>query len=279
VTAAVNVGRDVSIAELQRAWRAVHTGQFRYEPRGDSASKAHLVAGRKTWAPGNGEQVLPVVGCAGVFGASTTALALASIAGCPARIVECCSATSSGLAAASTAELGVHPSGWRHGTRGQVLIERVSGPLATLDEVPVPSVPDRPIGLTVLDVGWDLGHVLGVRSWLGEQVKTAGTVVVVSCATIPGLRHLEGALSMLGQIPAVAAVVGSRLGRWPKAVRQCSGPLTRALDSSGSLIGIPHDSRLAVVGLDSTPLPPRLLDAAQAVLELTGSARKQALKC
>jgi hypothetical protein len=259
---------------LQRAWRALQAGQFRHEPRDDTASKAHPATGTRTWAPRGGEHVLPVVGCAGASGASTTALALASAAECLARILECCSGTSSGLAAASTAELGVHPSGWRRGTRGEVLLERVTGPLATIAEVPVPSVPDRPIRLTVLDVGWDLAHVLGVPSWIGAQVKTAGAVVVVSGATSPGLRHLEGTLSLLDPLPAVAAVVGSRRSRRPKAVRRCSGPLTRALDSNGRLIVIPHDSRLAGAGLDSTPLPPRLLSAAQAVLELTDSARK-----
>ena len=115
-----------------------------------------------------------------------------------------------------------------------------------------------------------------VPSWIGEQVKTAGVVVVVTRATIPGLLHLETTLSLLDQIRAVAAMLGSPCRRWSKAVWQSSGPMTKALDDSGRLIVIPHDSRLAAVGLDSRPLPRQLLEAAHAILELTGSAMRQA---
>jgi len=96
MTAVMNAGRVVSVPELQRAWRALQAGQFRHEPRDDTASKAHPATGTRTWAPRDGEHVLPVVGCAGASGASTTALALASAAECLARILERCSGTSSG---------------------------------------------------------------------------------------------------------------------------------------------------------------------------------------
>jgi hypothetical protein len=270
---AVNTRPVVSVPELQRAWRAVQAGKFRQESPA-AAARADAVQSSGTWAPGNAGQVLPVVGCGSAPGASTIALALASAAGGSARILEC-RGTTSGLAAASTAELGPHPSGWRRGMRGDVLLERASGLLTRVDEVPPPSVPDRPLALTVLDLGWDLRHVLDVPSWIGEQVRTAGVVVVVTRATIPGLLHLETTLSLLGQIRAVAAMLGSPCRRWSKAVRQSSGPMTRALDDSGRLIAIPHDSRLAAVGLDSRPLPRQLLEAAHALLELTGSAMGQ----
>jgi hypothetical protein len=93
---------------------------------------------------------------------------------------------------------------------------------------------------------------------------------------IPGLLHLETTLSLLDQIRAVAAVLGSPCRRWSKAVWQSSGPMTKALDDSGRLIVIPHDSRLAAVGLDSRALPRQLLEAADAILELAGSAMGQA---
>jgi hypothetical protein len=252
----------------------VQAGKFRQESPA-AAAKARPVPISPTWAPGNAEQVVPVVGCAGASGASTIALALASAAGGSARILECRSGTASGLAAASTAELGPHPSGWRRGIRGNVLLERASGLLTRVDEVPLPSVTDRPLALTVLDVGWDLRHVLHVPSWIGEQVRTAGVVVVVTRATIPGQLHLQTTLSLLGQIRAVAAMLGSPCRRWSKAVWQSSGPMTKALDDSGRLIVIPHDSRLAAVGLNSRPLPRQLLEAAHAILELTGSAMRQ----
>jgi hypothetical protein len=274
VTAVVDAGRAVSVPELQRAWRAVQSGSFQQEwPV--AAARADAVPNSPTWAPGNAEQILPVVGCSGASGASTIALALASAAVRSARILEC-RGTTSGLAAASTAELGPHPSGWRRGIRGDVLLERASGLLTRVDEVPLPSAPNRPLALTVLDLGWDLRQVLHVPSWIGEQVKTAGVVVVVTRATIPGLLHLETTLSLLGQIQAVAAMLGSPCRRWSKAVRQSSGPMTKSLEDSGRLIVIPHDSRLAAVGLDSRPLPRQLLEAAHAILEMAGSAMRQA---
>jgi hypothetical protein len=274
VTAVVDARRVVSVPELQRAWRAVQAGTFRQESPA-AAARARAVPNPPTWTPGNAEQVLPVVACAAASGASTIALALASAAGHSVRILEC-RGTTSGLAAASTAELGPHPSGWRRGIRGDVLLERAGGLLTRVDEVPLPSVPDRPLALTVLDVGWDLRHVLDLPCWIGEQVRTAGVVVVVSRATIPGVLHLETTLSLLGQIRVVVAMLGSPCRRWSKAVKQSSGPMTKALDDSGRLIVIPHDSRLAAVGLDSRPLPRQLLEAAHAILELVGSAMRQA---
>ena len=274
MTAVVDARRVVSVPELQRAWRAVQSGSFRQESP-VTAARADAVPNSPTWAPGNAEQILPVVGCSGASGASTIALAVASAAVRSARILEC-RGTTSGLAVASTAELGPHPSGWRRGIRGDVLLERASGLLTRVDEVPLPSAPDRPLALTVLDVGWNLRQVLHVPSWIGEQVTTAGVVVVVTRATIPGLLHLETTLSLLGQIRAVAAMLGSPCRRWSKAVWQSSGPMTKALDDSGRLIVIPHNSRLAALGLDSRPLPRQLLQAAHAILELTGSAMRQA---
>jgi hypothetical protein len=275
VTTVVDARRVVSVPELQRAWRAVQAGEFRQgSPAADA--RADVVPGSRTWAPGNGERVLPAVGCGGASGASTVALGLASAAGRSARVLECRSGTSSGLAAASTAELGLHRSGWRRGLRGDVLLERAGGLLTRVDEVPLPSVLDRPLALTVLDVGWDLRHVLDFPCWMGEQVRAAGVVVVVSRATIPGLLHLETTLSLLDQIRAVAAILGSPCKRWSKAVWHSSGPMTKAVQDSGRLIVIPHDSRLEATGLDSRPLPRPLLEAAHVILELTGSAMRQA---
>ena len=80
VTAVVDARRVVSVPELQRAWRAVQAGKFRQESPA-AAARADAVPNSPTWAPGNAEQVLPVVGCAAASGASTIALALASAAG------------------------------------------------------------------------------------------------------------------------------------------------------------------------------------------------------
>lgn len=270
---AATAGRPVSVEELQRAWRAVLTGQFRTPGRG--AAGPALTAGTPTWRPAPAEAVLPVVRCPGTYGASTLALALASAADGAARVVECGSPASSGLASASTAELGRHRSGWTRGTRGEVLIERTSEPVPGPAGVPRPSVPGRDIGLTVLDVGWELGQVLTSACWLGAQLHTARAVAVVTCATIPGLRQLENALTLLDPVPAVAAVLGPSRRKWPKPLQRACGPLTGALDSAGRLVTIPHDPRLAVTGVDTSPLPAHLLAAAHAVLALAIPDRRE----
>jgi hypothetical protein len=256
----------VSVAELQRAWHAVNSGQFRRAVQGNSLTAQPRARTVPSWTPGRDERVLPVVRCAGAYGATTFALALATAAHTDARVVECSSATTSGLAAASTAELGTHPSGWVQGSRGDLLLQRTGLTLASLHDVPSP-MPAEKSTLTVLDAGWELGQVLNTPSWVAAQLSQAAAVIVVTCATVPGLRHLEGALALLDGTPTVVAVVGPPRKRWPKPVQHTAGALTRAADQAGRLVVIPWDPRLAVAGLDSTPLPATLLDAAATVLE------------
>jgi hypothetical protein len=273
VTQTLNARRAaVSVDELKRAWSAVQAGRFRTGNRvtrelRELREPAPPPAGKR-WEPGPGERVLPVIGCAGSCGASTISLALADAAPLAARVVECSSVTASGLAAASTAELGLHESGWTRGTRDGVLLERASNVLVSVEEVPTPSVPDRIIALTVLDVGWEIGQVLTTPAWLGEQVRSADLVILVTTATVPGLRRLEGALELLAGTSTCAAVIGPKRKKWPRPVGYSAGPLTRALEASGRLVDVPEDRALAIAGLDATPLPTPLLAAAAALLRL-----------
>jgi hypothetical protein len=190
----------------------------------------------------------------------------------PARVVECSSVPASGLAAASTAELGLHESGWTRGTRDGVLLERASTILVSIQEVPTPSVPDRPIALTVLDIGWEIGQVLTTPAWLGGQVRGAGLVVLVTTATVPGLRRLESALDLLAGTSTCAAVIGPKPKKWPRPVGYSAGPRTRAHAAAGRLIDVPENRALAIAGLDATPLPASLLAAAAKLLRLLPAA-------
>lgn len=262
--------RGISVAELQRAWAALQAGDFHGQPGTQPAQRPAPVS---TWSPRPGERVLPVVGCGGSSGASTVAMALATAFQRPARVVECSSVTASGLTSASTAELGQDPSGWTQGTRARVLLERTGQVLLTAAQVPPPSTVKTEVELTVLDVAWDLGHVLATPCWVAAQVLGAEAVVLVTAATVPGMRRLEGAVEMLAGTACVGAVVGPRRRRWPPAVWQCAGPLTRALDTAGHLQEVPRDKALAVSGLDPCPLPAALLAAATTLLRLTGSGQ------
>ncbi len=268
----------VGVDELKRAWRAVQQGQFRAESGRCATEAAHLTSSSSpaglapTWAPG--EHVLPVLGCVGSAGASTTALALATVAEGSARVLECCTVTASGLVGASTAELGCRQRGWTQGRRGGVLLERASDVLVGVGQVPAPPVPDPAVGLTVLDVGWELGQVMAAPSWVGAQLGSSTVVVAVSTATVPGVRRLEGALSLLTHTRVVAGVLGPRRRRWPAGVEHSMGPLARTLDLRGDLVTVPLDPRLAVAGVDSRALPAPLLKAATQILRLTEAGAK-----
>jgi hypothetical protein len=282
----------VSVDELKRAWVAVQEGQFRRRPTAgphapgtarlvtdlassDLASRTTIEESGHVWTPEPFEQVLPVVGCAGSAGTTTVAFAVALTAGISARLVECSSMTASGLAAASNAELGLHKSGWRQGERDQVLLERASEVLVRVDEVPMPT-PGSSTGsapadatLTVLDIGWELGHLLATPCWLNETVRKAHTVIAVAPATVPGLRRLEGALELLGADRTIAAVLGPRFKKWPKGVAHSAGLNTRRLLELERFVEIGRDPALAVTGLDSAALPAQLLQAAGQLLART----------
>ena len=242
---------------------------------GDTIGQTAAPRPDAAWQPV--EPVLPVVGCAGSVGASTLALALATAASSfdsgsgHTRVVECCSVTATGLAAATTAELGPHPAGWVQGTRDDVLLDRVRDAVHTPDEVPVPTAdPLYPLSLTVLDVGWEVGLLLAGSGWLSDQVRRAPRVVVVARATVPGLRRLEGVLAMLDGALATAAVLRPRppIGRRSglRGIESSMGARTRELDRDGRVHHILLDPRLAHRGLDSEPLPAPLLSAAQRLL-------------
>ena len=255
----------VSVDELKRAWSAVQAGQFRANttrPAPQPAGDPQRVRATCPWQPDPTEVVLPVLGCGGSSGATTLAVAIATAAGAGSRVVECSSVTSSGLAAASTAELGAYEGAWCRGSRDHVLLERVIDVLTTAEEIPHPSTPDRPVTLTVLDIGWELGQVLTTPGWIGDFVRDAKHVVLTTTATVPGMRRLEGALDLLGNDHACAAVLGPRRKKWPKNVEHTAGRVTRDLDRQGLLFEIPEEAALAVDGLTGSPLPKPLLSAA-----------------
>jgi hypothetical protein len=265
----------VSVEELKRAWRAVQAGDFRRNAtRRGTEDQVAVEKGGAVWTPAAAERVLPVLGAAGSVGASTVAVALALAAGRPARVVECCSAAASGLAAASTAELGVHATGWRQGTRNRVLLERPASPIATVEEVPEPTPAEHDDQLTILDVGWDAGQLATSDGWPAAAVRAASVLVVVTTATVPGFRRLDAALELLDAGPpstadrAALAVVGPRRKKWPRGVERSAGPTGRRLLDTGRLVEIPRDRALAAAGLDSRPLPAAVTAAAARLLSL-----------
>ena len=241
-----------SVAELREAWRAIEAGEFAHGPRSEPAAPRAATV----WTPAPGERVVAVVGCAGGVGASTVALALATAAGVPARVVECCPPLASGFSAAANAELGTEGP-WRRGSRGDVLLERPTGTDAT---VPVPT--ESSVEWTFADTHWTTvsGPAAG---WLGSVLRTLDDIVLVTSATVPGLRRLESCAELLGRA-ALGVVVGPAAKRWPRPVKVAAAGIPARVP----IADFPLDPRLQVTGLTPDPLPTALLKAAQNVLAL-----------
>jgi hypothetical protein len=256
----------VAVDELTRAYRAALDGEFRTGVRRSSLASS----GPSDWSPGAVERVIPVVGCLAGAGTSTVALGLATAAG-DARVVECCTVAASGLAAASSVELGITADGWVQGARDTVLIERRGDRVRSIAACPAPNAATK--ALSILDCSWDVDLLVADNGWLGTTVRTLSGVVLVTRPTIPGLRRLEAAVESLGAQRVHAVVVGVQR-RWPRHVEHGLGPSSRELRTAGRLIGLPSDSVLAVNGLTPEPLPVPIVQACSALLtSLKGSLR------
>lgn len=238
-----------SVAELRDAWRAIEAGEFAHGPR--SAPTARSAA--TDWTPAPSERVVAVVGCAGGVGASTVALALAAAAAAPARVVECCSPLASGFSAAANAELGTEGL-WRRGSRGDVLLER---PITDDATVPVPT--ETSVEWTFVDTSWTTASGPGA-GWLGSLLRTLDDVILVSNATVPGVRRLESCAELLGR-DVLGVVVGHTAKRWPRPVKVAAAGIPARVH----ITDFPLDPRLQVTGLTPDPLPTPLLKAAQNV--------------
>lgn len=241
-----------SVAELREAWRAIEAGEFAHGPRSEPAAPGASTV----WTPSSSERVVAVVGCVGGVGASTVALALATATGASARVVECCSPLASGFAAAANAELGTEDP-WRRGSRGDVLLER---PITGDATVPVPT--ESAIQWTFVDTNWTTMSGPGA-GWLGSLLHTLDDIVLVTNATVPGMRRLESCAELLGR-DALGVVVGPTAKRWPRPVKVAAAGIPARLH----LADFPLDPRLQVTGLTPDPLPAPLLKAAQNVLAL-----------
>lgn len=241
-----------SVAELREAWRAIEAGEFAHGPRSTPAAPGTATV----WTPAPSERVVVVVGCAGGVGASTLALALATAAGARARVVECGPPLASGFSAAANAELGTEGP-WRRGSRGDVLLER---PITGDAMVPAPT--ESAVEWTFVDTDWTTVSDPGT-GWLGSVLRTLDDIVLVTNATVPGIRRLESCAELLGR-DALGVVVGPTAKRWPRPVKVAAAGIPARV----RLADFPLDPRLQITGLTPDPLPATLLKAAQNLLAL-----------
>ena len=200
-------------------------------------------------------------------GASTVAIAIAEAlagGGTATRLVEVADPACSGLAAASGAELGVDGTGWRHGRRGHLQIDRLAKHVGGLDKLPPPVHGEAGVSeCVVLDLGWPAREVLAAAGWLAQLLAVARPVLVCR-PTVPAVRQAERLIGELRPIrPVLLAAPGS--GRWPGAVTASCGPAMRATREAGRVVTVPLDRHLEVDGVTADPLPRPIAAAGKAL--------------
>ncbi|MDN5805008.1 MAG: hypothetical protein L0H26_10570, partial [Microlunatus sp.] len=131
----------------------------------------------------------------------------------------------------------------------------------TPGQVPAPDQPPAPVQVSVLDAGWEVSLLTGTGSWVGVHLTRCTGLVVVTRATIPGLRRLEHALTLLDVPDAVVAIVGLPRRGWPKPLTGAAGARTAAALHAGRVVGVPFNNHLALHGVDPSPLPDPLVAA------------------
>ncbi|MCK5891713.1 hypothetical protein [Aeromicrobium sp.] len=246
-----------SLAEVQRAAAALESGEFQTGPPGQRRAQAT----HETWDPA--EAVIVIAGAAARVGTTVAATAIAEAAATEVRMVEAGPMHTTGLAEATTAELGVRATGWRQGQRDLVLIERTTSSHERPENVPPPAPTER--GLTVVDISWDLTRVVASGSWLAVALASH-PLVLTTTATAPGMRALEAAIDVCGRDDVHAMVLGPDRKKWPKTVTVAATGAVEQLAQRGRLHTIPFDRHLAVTGLDRAPLPPAVRRAAKSAL-------------
>ena len=256
-------GRLLSVAEIQQGFRKLLT-ELRAHPPGAAPEVAvtndGVAAAVIDPAPGGPVDQSADVNAAWITvlaahsgaGSSTVALAVADAAAAAGQVVhlmESAHPARSGLVAASSSELGLDPTGtWRRGLRGQVTIDRRAG-----EATPAgwPDTVESSSPTTVVD--------LGLPS-VGNMTRLAangGRCILVSRATIPGVRLAEQALDALADVAVVVAVLGA--SRWPGEVTSSLGPRLRRLRADGQVVTVPIERHIEVTGPTNSALPKSVL--------------------
>ena len=230
-----------SLAELRAAYTALHAGVFTTDPIPQPETAAAAVAER----PAVAEAVVGVVGVSGGVGTTTVALAVAEALGA-ARLVELSVPHTSGLAAASSAELGTQ-DGWSIGSRDGLRLERRADPDAAI-------LTDTTAGVMVLDLG----------AW-ADGVPAVSVLVVVAACSVPSVRRLNARLDTLDLVPVVSVITGVPGRALPKPVGSVCGPRLRAAAAEGRLLLVPECPSLRVGGVTADPLPRRLQSAVDVI--------------
>ncbi|MCW2530156.1 MAG: uncharacterized protein JWM76_5016 [Pseudonocardiales bacterium] len=283
-------GRLLSVSEIQQAFQelvARKTVRSTSCPGGTEPDVAEAVAHRTSVKPTAtvpgisdesrqagpgvdlGDDWVCVVAAHAGAGASTVALAIADAAdrrGQVSHLIDAAHPRRSGLIGATTAEMGLDPTGtWRRGRRGRVTIDRRAS-----EDKPAgwPTAIAIDGGLVVVDLGLPTPENL-------DRLATSSCHVVVVCRpTVPGARLAEQLLTWMPMVSLTVVAVGVR--RWPHEVTATLGPRLRELRVRDAVVAFPVDRQLAVTGPTNGPLPKGVAGAGRLLLGAVDAARSAA---
>lgn len=259
---------QVTVADLVAAVRSQRAGTVPLQtepspPEPVESLRAEPATGTRVGTGvGTGAGTVLVLGAHGGAGASTVALALADAladglaetSGTPSadiRVIDLASPASSGLAPAAECVIASQYPGWRAARRRRATIySPTSDHPSQLTLADVPEALTSGVGYTVIDLGrpWQPGTT-DPSATLDRSSWATPCTVLVCRATVPGLRHAEGALEEIAKLPTELcgdvslAAVGTR--RWPSEVVASFGSHTAAAVAHRRCVLMPPDRRLA----------------------------------
>lgn len=192
------------------------------------------------------------MGCSGSAGTSTVALLIAQ-SFARSRLVECAPGAASGLAGASTAELGEAEQGVE-GSRGELRIQRRRDQLYRPRRKCRGPLPSSPGAISVVDSGWGLRRILAGAAGTTELASSAASSrpgrargPCPACGSWRATWHYSNRSGVGPSRPVCRPVVGCG--------RSNAMGLHRHLRQTGRLISLPHNAALALSGITTDPLP------------------------
>ena len=224
--------------------RRIHRGRRRVTAQADAKGRTGDSPSRE-WP-----RMVVVVGTQPQVGATSTCLFLADTLdreGVPVAVHHAAEGRSHTIEAATTPS----PSACGSRARGDVVVTDVDPLVMDRTEDGLKVGPDLTAGRSlVVDAGLYQPSSLRWQPW--PEIGALARVVVITEASIPGLRRCE---AVLGALPRVDAVVAVGARRWPPAALASAGPAFRRAHASGLCVLVPRSRRLSEEGVDGRPAP------------------------
>jgi hypothetical protein len=177
------------------------------------------------------------------------------------QLVDAAPSERSGMLGATDRDMATVHGLWRIGRRRAITVLRPIGVTSLAD---LPPLPRTEANVVLIDAGADVQTLVCGPHALWPPA--AGAELVVVCrATVPGVRHAEGALLTL---PGNPFVVGVGAKRWRNPVAAAFGPRLSTAQSQGRVGLIPADRHLELNGVETERFAKPVVVAAAHLIEL-----------